>query len=360
MADMTSDTAAPAPPVLKTELRGADGFAQFRAMIAEICEASALGPEDEFQLTTTTLHLGSAVAIDATVTPVCYDRSPEYVARSRIDHYQLAIYLCGGCEYTGGRRTVSVRTGDVFVVDMAGANRTRVQRAPDGADARVLTFVLPRPLLAPLLAAPDAVQGAVIRHETAVGSLAKAQMLALCEEPGLAADVDDALGELVHLVARAMGPAAGLVEGPGPATRPALLSRVKHYIDEHLSGSELGTEHLCRQFDLSRATLYRLFDPEGGLAGYIRGRRLMRAYTMLASAGLQHVRILDIALESQFASDATFTRAFHRRFGLTPGEVRARAAASRSDPGAREGGDDPGFQSSRWVRELRRDPQQEE
>jgi AraC-like DNA-binding protein len=87
---------------------------------------------------------------------------------------------------------------------------------------------------------------------------------------------------------------------------------------------------VCRDFGLSRAALYRLFEPDGGLAGYIRERRLHRAFSMLVSPARRHWNMIDFAFECKFGSDATFIRAFRRHFGMTPGEVRSQAELVRA------------------------------
>jgi len=47
---------------------------------------------------------------------------------------------------------------------------------------------------------------------------------------------------------------------------------------------------------LSRAALYRLFEPDGGLAHFVQQHRLHRAFAMLTSSAYRHWRIIDIAL----------------------------------------------------------------
>ena len=54
--------------------------------------------------------------------------------------------------------------------------------------------------------------------------------------------------------------------------------------------------------------------------GYVRKRRLTEAAQRLA--GGDPVRLIELALDSGFESQAAFTRAFKRQFGLPPGEVR--------------------------------------
>jgi len=104
--------------------------------------------------------------------------------------------------------------------------------------------------------------------------------------------------------------------------RELTLSSLKRYVEQHLSSPDLCAAMICAQSGWSRATVYRLFKGEGGVLGYVQRRRLQRAFRELAALG-PHRRILDIALECQFASESTFNRAFRRTFGLPPGAARS-------------------------------------
>jgi len=109
----------------------------------------------------------------------------------------------------------------------------------------------------------------------------------------------------------------------------AAVASIKRYVESHLDSPALCVAAICAHSGWSRATTYRLFEPEGGLVHYVQQRRLERAFAELIS-GERRRRILDIALESHFASEATFNRAFRRTFGLPPGAARARASGSAS------------------------------
>ena len=66
------------------------------------------------------------------------------------------------------------------------------------------------------------------------------------------------------------------------------------------------------------------------------------------------IGILDIALDSSFASDATFNRAFRREFGIPPGEMRALACSpnARERRGRDEKAGDDRRLIVRWIRQL--------
>jgi AraC-like DNA-binding protein len=139
------------------------------------------------------------------------------------------------------------------------------------------------------------------------------------------------------------------------AGRLAAVMSAKRYIERHLDSPRLSAAQICLRFGWSRATLYRLFEPESGLVNYIQRRRLHRAFSALVSPVQSHRRILDMALDSHFASDATFNRAFRRLFGIPPGELRDLARARSVEqgdwptPALTHGGD---VLHMRWIREL--------
>ncbi|WP_245322073.1 helix-turn-helix transcriptional regulator [Bradyrhizobium sp. LTSPM299] len=99
-------------------------------------------------------------------------------------------------------------------------------------------------------------------------------------------------------------------------------------------------DDLCRRFELSRASLYRLFEADGGLARYIQEQRLDRALRLLVSPSSRGNRLIDLALDLQFSSDSSFVRAFRRHFGITPGEVRELSETWLRETGAVPGPDD--------------------
>lgn len=114
----------------------------------------------------------------------------------------------------------------------------------------------------------------------------------------------------------------------GERARHATLESLKRLVEQHLRSPALSAGFICARSGWSRATVYRLFEAEGGLARYIRKRHLLRAVRELTSGQPPHPRILDLALAHQFASEATFNRAFRRAFGIPPGRMRDLAASS--------------------------------
>ena len=81
---------------------------------------------------------------------------------------------------------------------------------------------------------------------------------------------------------------------------------------------------------LSRRTVYRLFEHEGGLGTYIRHVRLCAAGDELVA--WPGVPVQDIAYAHGFRSASDFTRAFRRAYGLAPQDIRQYHDGLRASP----------------------------
>jgi AraC family transcriptional regulator len=92
------------------------------------------------------------------------------------------------------------------------------------------------------------------------------------------------------------------------------------YAEEHLD-EELSLSRLAQVAGFSDFHFHRVFQTMAGetVMDYVRKRRLaVSAYRVAYS----DERLLDIALHCGFQNHETFTRAFKRMFGRTPGEYR--------------------------------------
>ena len=96
----------------------------------------------------------------------------------------------------------------------------------------------------------------------------------------------------------------------------------------------------------------RLFEPMGGVARYIRQRRLAGAALSLADPELRATRLGDVGFRWGFATPSSFTRAFRQAFGVSPSVARERgvAPARAIDEDAPLDG---ARRLARWMRTLR-------
>jgi AraC-like DNA-binding protein len=131
-------------------------------------------------------------------------------------------------------------------------------------------------------------------------------------------------------------------------TADASLFRIRRYIETQLSSADLSTDAVALHFGLSRASLYRLFAPLGGIADYIRSRRLHHAFFDLAATGSRSTRISEVARRWQLGTDAHFTRCFKAAYGITPRAAREAAMIGTQQRGS----DDPTSTITRWMRGI--------
>jgi len=106
---------------------------------------------------------------------------------------------------------------------------------------------------------------------------------------------------------------------------------VRRVIRKHLRTPTFRPAILCRLVGISRSNLYRPFEDAGGVARYIQRERLLEAHAVLADpASTQSISA--IADDLCFADASSFSRAFKRDFGHSPGEVRSAALAGMAPP----------------------------
>jgi AraC family transcriptional regulator len=98
------------------------------------------------------------------------------------------------------------------------------------------------------------------------------------------------------------------------------LRRVLAYIEDHLD-QEISLAALARVACFSEFHFSGMFAAAMRLSPhrYVSQRRLERAMELIAQGGAP---LSEIALRSCFSSQASFSRAFRRTTGMTPGEYR--------------------------------------
>ena len=326
---------------------GLSRFRAFREAMGEACDLMLPGSLDAFQAQSRALNLGNAVLSEMRSCSLNYYRTASHIARCGYTHYQINLNLTGQSIFHSGRLSTVLRPGDVSILDTLRPVDTLVQAPSDGAACSLALFI-PRSMLAPLLPNADVGHCALISGQTLVGRLLHEEIVSLFK---LAQSTSTLMLEAtVERIARLV--ADGLTARPGSGS--ALLASIKRFLELHLDARDpLAIEALCGRFACSRATLYRMFEADGGLVNYIRYRRLQHALIELISPGHRR-RIIDIAIQSQFASEATFNRAFRRLFGIPPGEARDLARSSAAPVISRQRAQDEehGPPTVRWIKRL--------
>jgi AraC-like DNA-binding protein len=261
----------------------------------------------------------------ATMPRVQLTRSGATIARSHVPHLMVQLVLAGRLEGTAENRGIEAAPGDTLFVDLQRA--VELQSSPD-TPTEILSLCFPRLRLQPVLNSDEALHGLTISGQQPAGALIGSCMEVLVAHlPEMCTSEMDMLsGAAVALIARAIVPyMQALKENTAPATFG--LNAVRSFIDKNLLSVELGIDVIAANFGLSRASLYRLFEPIGGIASYIRRQRLDRAFQELTAAECSNKRVKVIALRYGFENTSAFTQLFRKTYGFTPLEARKAGSA---------------------------------
>jgi AraC-like DNA-binding protein len=117
------------------------------------------------------------------------------------------------------------------------------------------------------------------------------------------------------------------------ATEKSRLDAMKRYINQHLRDPGLSAKVLGERFYCSRATVYRLFEGEGGVASYIQRQRLNGCMRELVRMQQPPKGVLEqIAAAWGFGNPQRFSRLFRAEFSITPQEaLKAQAPLPSKD-----------------------------
>jgi len=129
----------------------------------------------------------------------------------------------------------------------------------------------------------------------------------------------------------------------------SLFGAARDFIDQNLSDPELSPAKIQAHVGVSRAMVYRLFEPVGGVSAYARRRRLDYAVIAVAAAARTGRSLSQVAYGHGFRSDSNFSRAFRARFGIPPGELKSDEARILLQPPA----PDDIQNALGWFRELK-------
>ena len=98
---------------------------------------------------------------------------------------------------------------------------------------------------------------------------------------------------------------------------------LRDFVNTNLHRPDLDIDMLTSAFGVSRATIYRHFNEDGGIVRYIRNRRLDRCFLELTKTKRERGRVMTIARRWHFTDATHFSRLFRERFGISPSQILA-------------------------------------
>jgi AraC-like DNA-binding protein len=202
------------------------------------------------------------------------------------------------------------------------------------AAGRMLCVRMPRTLLAEYTPKLEATLGREISPTSDSLRLLVAYVSALTQWPALVLAPEASYSIVRHvcdLAALSIGASPdGAHVAQNRGLRAARLSAIKTYINANIGPYPLTAEEVATHQGVTARYVRKLFEA-GGLSftAYLADRRLARAHAMLIERLRPPASISAIAYDVGFGDLSYFNRAFRRRYGATPSDIRAEARQDR-------------------------------
>jgi AraC-like DNA-binding protein len=270
------------------------------------------GAAERFCFHSVTYQLPRAVVASSESVAQTLNRGPAEIARGGGDQILIWIQVKGESDVNYAGREGKLRPGDVAVLDYS---REIFVRAPDFASIYVM---IERNMVPPAFLAPS-MHGTIFAGDGGPGRILYRAVESLFQtiDSLTVAEASVAMDALITM-------AAGMLEGD-LARRAArnlsghpLFDKALAFIDRNLARSDLAPALLEKSLPLSRSSLYRLFEPLGGVRNAILERRLECAMRVLLTSTSKRPPLRVIARDHGFSSEEQYSRAFRSRFGTTP------------------------------------------
>lgn len=253
--------------------------------------------------------------IDASV-----NRRTQKIIANDNDDFFLAVNLEGRFFAEQNGRELMLNAGDALI--MTCTELGSFHRPEPG---KIMALRLPSKALGARMMHPyDRVLHPISRNNEALNLLI-GYARALGENPQLESpQLRNMVTQHVYdLVAMALTPSAETQAIGAQGLRAARLLKAKTFICANLGRHDLNVNIVAARERLSARQLQRLFESEGTtFSEFVLTKRLDRIRRMLTESASAHRTISDIAYENGFGDMSHFNRAFRRRYGVSPSDLR--------------------------------------
>ncbi len=307
--------------ILSSQFSREENFEYWRAGVASLFDAAPTTETlEDFRADLTSYNLGHFLIGKSSASAQRFHRSKELVAATGVDHLLIQLYVKGECAYNADGGVAKGVTGDIVCFDLSRPMRSQT------TDMDIISLILPRAMIRLTPRVLDDLHGARLDGSSTLGVLLGEHMMSLAKLAPKLAGPDGKLAAEVASVLVSSGLSAAVAVERG-SLMDVNLQTIQVFIERNLTNPALSADMIMRHFALSRSALYRLFEPLGGIADYIRERRLKLASLKLASVGTSRGSVAKLAYSTGFASENAFSRAFQQYFGIRPSEAIRNAEA---------------------------------
>jgi len=253
-----------------------------------------------------------------------YRRSREFIEH---DDVLLIAGFTSSYEVHHLGRTLNMRPGEAVIL-------TGGEPATFGGPAQKSVDVLRVPvrLLSPLVTELEASYGRSIPADSPalrllvgfIGVLDEMDAVARCE---VERQVVTQIHDLMALAIGASRDADEIAKSRGG--RAAWLRAIKEDIATSLDQPDLSVVTIAARHRIKPRWIQRLFESEGTtFTEYVLAQRLVRAHRLLTNPLRANQKVGAISVDVGFGDLSYFNRAFRRRYGITPSELRTAARST--------------------------------
>lgn len=324
------------PDRFSTEgLRIQDQFDAWREWFGSAFDVCFAGhDESAFNAEYMAWPVGNLIVTSLSAPAVRAVRSPTHLRRSPVDHWVIT-YSREGATHVATNQGEFQASGAPFLWSL-GQSAQHISMTQKAAGKR-LQLVLPRDSFPDMAMQLDLAVNKML--DTPMGLMLGEFLISLEKWlPAIAADELPVIeGALRVLVAGIKNPSAEWLCEAHPQIALPQLDKVRRVVQANLGSPSLTVDELCRRVGMSRATLYRLLEPQGGVVRFIRRARLVAARDMLGDPG-GRASISSVAEDFCFSSPQAFSRAFRAEFDCSPTDVRDKGLVVSAERPARPAG----------------------
>lgn len=273
--------------------------------------ADVLSSDLEFSAQVIAHRLDRLILFNRTLSGVSHARAAPRVTSNRFSHFVVHLVIDGELLGSEDSRFARAGPGDVVLQDL---------RLPSGnsvAAGHIITVSTARDLIEAAAGTANGLHGRVL--PASQSGLFGDHLRSVA---GRVEDLtQDALPTLsrtfVNLLGLSIAPTGG---GQGVLRRMMEFDRresVQRAISAALDSADLNAGSIARMTNISRATLYRLLKPYGGVERFVLTQRLSAVRAILARKG-DVTPMAELAARYQFRGEDDMRSRFRERFGLTP------------------------------------------
>lgn len=250
----------------------------------------------------------------------------ERVSSDGFDHFVLHYVVSGELLAGSDGAPVPVAPGEILMLDTLKAMESAAQAV------ELITVSVARDAVLAAAGNLDNLHGH--RIGALQGGLLGALLRALVEQtPHLPTGAQAAVTRtLVDLLSVAINPGGAGARSDFYRLEYVRREAVQRLIEARLGERDFSVKDIVSATGIARASLYRLFEAQGGVVKFMQQRRLQHLRERLDNRAFDSHPLAELAPQSGFAGESHASRLFKQAFGVAPGAYRAACMRSTKTP----------------------------